>query len=399
MAGFISGLADSWSKQLDDRRGADAYAPLLEAVYGGQPAQQQTGGFLSQLLGFGQPQPVAPGAEAVAAPIAAAPPVSTPGQMPQSGTPAGSLAQPTGALTQPTGMPAIGGGGQLPREAILGLLARPETREQGVALLMNGGRLPKPKSDLTDDQREYLGAVQQGYKGDFLSYQERLKAAGRSSTNVNVNAGGDNKQVFTAVADSYEKANAAANGLNAIREAKAALNAGGIFGAGADFRLGLQKVGAALGVADTAPITNTETFRAAIAPQVSAMLKATVGSTQISNSDREFAEKAAGGSITLDPSSIARLLDIMERAQRGVVEGHNKRLDLVYPKDNPQVQRERALFAVQVPDLPAMTPPPAQSPAAPAAGPVMAPKSKAEYDALPSGTPFVAPDGTTRVKP
>ena len=392
MAGFISGLADSWGKQLDDRRGADAYAPLIDAVYGGgQPAQQQSGGFLSQLLGLGQaPQPAA--AQTAQAP---AQPGAEPGTAPPSPGMGMAVQQPAGGLAQAPVLPGMGGGGQLPREAILGLLSRPETREQGVKLLMNGGR--PPQADLPNDQAGYLLSLQQGFKGDFLDYKRELASAGRSSTNINVNAGGENKQVFDAVADSYERASAATTGLNALREAGAALDAGGIFGAGADARLGLQKIGAALGVADTAPITNTETFRSAIAPQVSAMLKATVGSTQISNSDREFAEKAAGGSISLDPTSIRRLINIMERAQRGVVEGHNKRLDMVYPKDNPQVQRERALFGVQVPDLPAMTPPPPPAPAQ--AGGVAAPKSKAEYDALPSGTPFIDPNGTPRVKP
>ncbi len=232
---------------------------------------------------------------------------------------------------------------------------------------MNGGRIPQPKSNLPSDLQEYQYAQQQGFKGSFLDYQTQLKSAGASRTSVNVNAGGDNKQVFDAVADSYGSANAAASGLNAIREARAAVDAGGIFGQGADLRLGLQKIGAALGVADVNPITNTETFQSTIAPQVAAMLKSTVGSPQISNADREFASKAAGGSITLDQSSISRLLNIMERAQRGIVESHNKRLDLVYPASNPNVQRERALFGVQVPDLQPMTPPPAAAPSVPPA--------------------------------
>lgn len=342
--GFLSSLLGGLNEQAVNNQAADAYAPLVESVYGAQGAAQ------------------APGS-----PGGASPP------------------------------------GQIDRAAVLGLLQNPATREQGVALLMNGGRLPQPKSNLPSDLQEYQYAQQQGFKGSFLDYQTQLKSAGASRTSVNVNAGGDNKQVFDAVGKSYESANAAASGLNAIREARAAVDAGGIFGQGADLRLGLQKIGAALGVADVNPITNTETFQSTIAPQVAAMLKSTVGSTQISNADREFASKAAGGSITLDQSSISRLLNIMERAQRGIVESHNKRLDLVYPASNPNVQRERALFSVQVPDLQPMTPPaaspaaPARQPAAPEGAP--APKSKAEYDALPSGTRFVAPDGTVRTKP
>jgi hypothetical protein len=79
-------------------------------------------------------------------------------------------------------------------------------------------------------------------------------------------------------------------------------------------------------------------------------MKATVGSTQISNADREFAEKAAGGSIALDEKSIGRLLDIMERGSNGLIERHQKQLDAVYPETpDGRFARERAIFSVQAP--------------------------------------------------
>lgn len=175
-------------------------------------------------------------------------------------------------------------------------------------------------------------------------YETTLRKAGSTSVNV---GGGSDKQIFDAIESDAKEARSAVTGLQAIQEARKAIAGGGIFGAGADARLGLQKVGALLGVTDPKVIQNTETFRAAIAPQVSAMLKATVGTSQISNTDREFAEKAAGGSITLDEGSIKRLLDIMEKAGRGRIESYQKRLDTVYP-DGPEGKfaRERALFGL-----------------------------------------------------
>ena len=149
-----------------------------------------------------------------------------------------------------------------------------------------------------------------------------------------------------------------ASGLVGLREARAALQGGMITGAGADQILGLQKIGSALGLANSDKIVNTETFRAAIAPQVAAMIKASVGTTNISNTDREFAEKATGGNITLDERSIARLLDIMERAGSAQLAGHMKRLEKVYP-DAEKFARERALFGV---DVPAAVPSPAGKP-------------------------------------
>lgn len=181
----------------------------------------------------------------------------------------------------------------------------------------------------------------------ILDYAKQLKQAGAATNTVNL-GGGDNKQVFDAVNESAVSARAAATGLASLQEAKRAVDAGIISGAGADMRLGLQKIGAMFGVADPSVIENTETFQAAIAPQVAAMMKATVGSTQISNADREFAQKAAGGSINLDAASIKRLIGIMDRGGRAVVEAHRQRLDQVYP-DGQNFGRERALFGVPAP--------------------------------------------------
>ncbi|MCZ7498861.1 hypothetical protein [Agrobacterium sp. ST15.13.015] len=221
---------------------------------------------------------------------------------------------------------------------------------QGETLVSPEGQVlyaGQPKPETTDDIREYNFAVNQGYTGSFSDFQQQMKKAGATSITV---GGGDNKQVFDAVADSAATARSAVTGLNALREARNAVDGGIISGAGADARLGLQRVGALLGVANPQTIENTETFRSAIAPQVAAMMKATVGSTQISNADREFAEKAAGGSIGLNEGTIRRLLDIMERAGTAAVTGHRDRLNKVYPEGHG-FDRERALFDVGIPDL------------------------------------------------
>lgn len=196
----------------------------------------------------------------------------------------------------------------------------------------------------------------------FLPFKTKLAEASSTkitnSPTITTGGGGSDKQVFDAVEESAKGARAAATGLAGLGEAKRALDAGIISGAGANERLGLQKVGALLGLANSDSIQNTETFRAAIAPQVAAMLKSTVGTANISNSDREFAEKAAGGNITLDAGSIRRLIDIMERAGSATVKAHSDRLDAIYP-DDPKFKRERALFGVPMPQQPgAALPPP-----------------------------------------
>lgn len=167
------------------------------------------------------------------------------------------------------------------------------------------------------------------------------------STNISL-GGGSDKQVFDSMEKSAEAAQSAATGLAALSEASKAIAGGAITGIGADQRLAAAKLGALLGITDPKVVENTETFRSTIAPQVAALMKATVGSTQISNADREFAEKAAGGSITLDQATIIRLLDIMERAANVAIDRHQAKLDAVYP-DNGDYARERALFGITAP--------------------------------------------------
>jgi hypothetical protein len=212
------------------------------------------------------------------------------------------------------------------------------------------------KPETTDELKEYNFAKKQGYKGSFVDFKTELKKAGKPETNVNV-GGGSDKQIFDAMDESAKEARQTAAGLTGLREARNAIQGGAITGAGANQILGLQKIGAALGLADPSKIVNTETFRAAIAPQVAAVLKSTVGTTNISNTDREFAEKAAGGNITLDEKSITRLMDIMERASLGKLEAHQKKVEKIY-SDPEKYGRERALFGVDMPAAP-MAPPPA----------------------------------------
>ena len=204
------------------------------------------------------------------------------------------------------------------------------------------------------DLQAYGMYRKQGGTAGLLDFLKEKAAAGATKVTTNnsvtTGGGGSDKQIFDNVDESAKAARAAATGLSGLTEAQKALQAGIISGAGADQRLGLQKIGSYLGITDPAAIQNTETFRAAIAPQVAAMIKSTVGTANISNSDREFAEKAAGGNINLDAGSITRLVGIMHKAGSGIVNAHNQRLEAIYPDSpNAKFKRERALFGVNAP--------------------------------------------------
>jgi hypothetical protein len=325
-----------------------------------------------------------PGPAAVAAPVRAPiEPIPDIIRTNPDGTIAGNITAPTIPAPTPAGAkvaaalsPASGGSslpasptggalGDIPADKKLQLAQmltsrNPTVKGMGQTLLGNYTKSDAP----TDETKEYKLAQSQGYKGTFVDFKTDLKKAGATNVTTNV-GGGSDKQIFDAMDESAKDARSTAAGLTGLREARNAVQSGAILGSGADIRLSLQKVGALLGVADPAKIVNTETFRAAIAPQVAAMIKSTVGTTNISNTDREFAEKAAGGNINLDEKSIARLMDIMERAAVGKLSAHQKKVEKIYP-DAEKYGRERALFGVDMPAAQAMTAPdavasPAQS--------------------------------------
>jgi hypothetical protein len=123
---------------------------------------------------------------------------------------------------------------------------------------------------------------------------------------------------------------AAANQLRATQEAKAALDAPGgiISGFRSGDRLAMQKFANLFGV-DPTRVQNTETFRAAMKPAVLEIVKGLGSGVSISNADRAFAEKAAGGDIDLNEGSIRSILNIAEAKAKYQIEQHNKFVDKI----------------------------------------------------------------------
>ena len=206
------------------------------------------------------------------------------------------------------------------------------------------------QSGMTDNMRNLDARAKRAGLEPGSDEYRRFYATGGSAPLVQV-GGGTDAQIYGSMQENANAAKSAITGLQSLREAKAAVDGGIISGAGANTVLGLQRVASLFGAGNVDKIVNTETFRSAIAPQVATMVKAISGTTNLSNADREFAEKAAGGNIELNEGSIKRLLGIMERGNLGVIEDYGKKLDAVYP-DNGKFARERALFGVRMPEAP-----------------------------------------------
>lgn len=115
--------------------------------------------------------------------------------------------------------------------------------------------------------------------------------------------------------------------IDTVQQGRQLLRSGMITGFGAE---ALTQIGAALNQAGISfasdSVANTQAFAANMAQNVGRIIKQFGAGTGLSNADREYAEKMAGGKITLDRAAIERILDINERAARNVITAHNKRV-------------------------------------------------------------------------
>jgi hypothetical protein len=227
--------------------------------------------------------------------------------------------------------------------------------ERGLAQLprMEMPKAPKPEQP-TASQQDYLFAKSQGYKGSFEDFRKL------GATNVNVTnrqesafeSGLGSAQAKKAIEDKAV-ADDARNIISTVQEGRRLLSSGVITGFGADY---LTSFGAALNQVGINfaedKVANTQAFTANMAANVGRIIKQFGAGTGLSNADREYAEKMAGGKVTLDRKAIERILDINERAARNVIALHNKNVSNV---------KTNIPLTVEMPETPAA---PAATPAA-----------------------------------
>ncbi|MCM3903383.1 MAG: hypothetical protein ND866_16905, partial [Pyrinomonadaceae bacterium] len=144
-------------------------------------------------------------------------------QPPQAPAPAPPPTQVAQAAPQPMAPPS---GAMSPKAAaMLRAMASPnlsEGQRSAIKILLDK---EIANSQKTSFQKDYEFARSQGFTGTPAEW----KKAGGTSVNVNT-GGGSDKQIFDALDESAKAARSAAVGLNAIREARAAVEGGGIFG-------------------------------------------------------------------------------------------------------------------------------------------------------------------------
>ena len=145
------------------------------------------------------------------------------------------------------------------------------------------------------------------------------------------------------------------------------LKAGAITGTGADFLVGfnnaLKQVGIDFGYADAA--ANSQAYVATLGANVGRIIKQFGAGTGLSDADRDFAEKIAGGKIALTETALRKILDINDRASNRVIDLHNKNVSGI--KTNIPLTVEKPVFQRPAPSaanqIPGNAPAPAAAPA------------------------------------
>jgi hypothetical protein len=167
----------------------------------------------------------------------------------------------------------------------------------------------------------------------FANNQITLKRAGASQVILPAQEKAFESELGKGQADAILKSRTGAEDaafiLQTNKVGRDLLNSGAITGAGADFFVGfnqaLKTAGIDAGYADAS--ANSQAYAANMASNVGKLIKQYGAGTGLSDADREFATKAAAGSINMDEKAIRRVLDINDRAATNVINSHNKKVE------------------------------------------------------------------------
>ena len=177
---------------------------------------------------------------------------------------------------------------------------------------------PKPSVSI-QDYEYYKGTLA---PGDTPMSFEDFRKLNRSATTVNVGNGlgklsdklseGAAEQVFK----SRQKAEDSIGVLRANKQNRELLERGMITGAkGASFVNQLNKLLVVAGFNVNPDVSaNTDAYLANVAKQTATIIKDFGAGTGLSDADREFATKAAGGDISMSREALERILDINDKA-------------------------------------------------------------------------------------
>lgn len=257
-------------------------------------------------------------------------------------------------------------------------------------LEIKGLENPQPKP--TDDMREYDYAVGQGYQGSFQDFMVEMKRAGSSRTDVHVGFGGEgelDKSLGKATGEQWgeylkagNQAASTINDLDMMDEIIELAPQGPLQGRLAQMFPGMNDAASAFD---------------SIVKRVAPTLRAEgSGST----SDIEYNGMLQSLPALQNRPEANRAISAMMRAKAQV---NQERAAVVADYQSKTIDQSTARTriaeidkrSIMTPELKAIISGLKDTPAAGGPKPI----SRADYDALPSGARFTAPDGSERIKP
>jgi len=177
--------------------------------------------------------------------------------------------------------------------------------------------------------RQYEFARSQGYQGTFADFKQLSRAQQTVTLPPQQKAFESElgKVQAKQAGESQTAAEGAADILRTNADARALLDQGMITGAGAEFLVnlnqGLKQLGIDAGFTDAA--ANAQAYGAVLGKNVGQLIKQFGAGTGLSDADRNYAERMAGGKISLDEKALRKILDINDRAAQNVIAAHNKK--------------------------------------------------------------------------
>lgn len=149
-----------------------------------------------------------------------------------------------------------------------------------------------------------------------------------TTVNANISTGSKEGQKFAATQfDTMStEANQSATSVHNIDAGISQLDSGVIAGFAGNIKLGIAKALNSVGLFPGDSVQNTEEYLSITAKQVAQIIKQFGAGTGLSDADRDYAEKAAGGEITLTAAGMKRILEMNRKIEMFKIKQYNDRL-------------------------------------------------------------------------
>ena len=219
-------------------------------------------------------------------------------------------------------------------------------------------RLNLPTEKTPTQMQEYVRLMSQAFreeKGREPTAQDKagfMQQFPRSSTNINVDTGDKGKMkenaynlLFTARTNEIDPLLSTRPAIEAMKvlinntDEKGEL----ITGALANLELGAKSILNYVGLSNFTDVARTQEYLAQSVNLVGQIIKQFGSGTGLSDADREFAQQAAAGFITMDREALKRLVDIAEKLNQYKINAYNDRISRTFIGEDDKWARDSLL--------------------------------------------------------